>query len=189
MTVPELKDYLCGLVQGYFAGENVVWAEQYAPRVPPPVTTLKLKDTGIPWNPVDEISGGTTVSRYGCTKIMEINRYTGGSAAKEGKLRGMENTAEEDLLGFLLYLQSARVAERNHACNVCVMQMGDIHGMSGTEGTHYRYRAMQEFTVRFILEYADGKAAVHIPDGNGRPDPAEGPDGYFENVEMEDKYG
>lgn len=183
--VKGMKGFLEKMVHGCLPG-NICWAELYTPQMPLPLTTLKLKDTGVPVHSIDRIVGGEVFSYYNCEKILEVNRYTAGAATGQGVNIGLENTAVEDLMALPLYLQSEKGVQETSLKNICIMQMGAVRDLTAPEGTRYKFRAMQEFTVSYILEYHNGEAVVYAPDaGQGV---AEGPVGYFESVEMEERY-
>lgn len=184
MTIPEMKKFLGRLIGEQMPGP-VVWAEQYSTQAPLPYTTMKLKDTGIPWHPVNIVKDGEIHSFYGCERILEINRYTAGVAAGDGCIAGMENTAVDGLTSLLLFLQSDRSAERLFLANISMMQMGAVRDLTALEGTRYKNRAMLECKICFALEYHGGEAAVHAPKAGIKPE--DGPTGYFEDVEMEGK--
>lgn len=188
MTLSELNDLLYDLVNERFPKDNVLWAEQYSTEFPLPQTTLKLKDMTTPRHPVNEIKNGVVISYYECTKILEINRYVDSVTGGEGEISTLENPAVDELTGFLLYLQSDVGIESLYASNICIECMGPVRDLSELDRTHYRYRAMQEYTVRFILEYENKKASAHNPFGKEVWEPVAEPIGYFENVETEDRY-
>ncbi|RKI90435.1 hypothetical protein D7V94_13455 [Parablautia intestinalis] len=184
MTFSELKEWLKKMVQERMKG-SVIWAEQYQTQPPPPLTTLKLKDTGLPVHPVNIVKDGKIYSYYECEKILEINRYTPGVTKTAGEIRGMENTAEEDLTSLLLYVQSDRGAEKMYLANISIRQMGPIRDLTALESTRYKNRAMLELSIRCTLEYQEGSIGVYAPEA-GTPY-EEGDTGYFEDVEMEGK--
>ncbi len=188
MTLNELADLMLEVVSEHFPDDSVVWAEQYTPKSRLPQTTLKLKDMITPRHPVNKVKDGAISSYYECTKILEINRYADSVAGKDGEINSLENPAVNELAKFLLYLQSEAGTAWAYVANVCVEGMGPVRDLSELDSTHYRYRAMQEYTVRFMLEYKEGEAAVYIPEVNKKLETVNGPAGYFENVDMEDKY-
>ncbi len=185
MTIPEMKKFLGRLIGEQMPGP-VVWAEQYSTQAPLPYTTMKLKDTGIPWHPVNIVKGGEIHSFYGCERILEINRYTAGAEVGDGYIAGMENTAVDGLTSLLLFLQSDRSIERLFLANISIMQMGNVRDLTALEGTHHKNRAMLECKICFALEYHGRETAVYAPKAGIIP--ADGPTGYFEDVEMEDKF-
>ncbi len=185
MTFSDFKKFLKDMVKECLGG-NVIWAEQYITQIPPPCTTLKLKDTGFPIHPVSIIKDGEIYSYYDCRKILEINRYTAGVSEGAGIVTGMEDTSVEDLTILLLWLQSDKGIERMHQANACILQMGGVRNLTALEGVRYKNRAMLELTVNCTLEYHEGEAAIYAP-GVGTP-PESGPTGYFEDVEMEARY-
>lgn len=189
ITLSELKDYLLDLVSERFSMDSVVWAEQYMTQYPLPQITLKLKDITMPQHPVNITRDGNVSAYYECTKILEINRYANSVSGEAGEITTLDNPSVNDLTLFLLFLQSEAGIERAYASNVCIEGMGQVRDLSELDRTHYRYRAMQEYTVRFILEYENGKATIHNPFEGEELEPVKEPAGYFEDLEeMEDTY-
>ncbi len=185
MTLSGIKDFLCDLVTGAFPESCVIWAEQYNAMHPLPQVTLKLKDMSLPRHPVSIIRDGIVCSYYECTKILEVNRYTNSVTGGAGEIATLENPAVDDLARLLLFLQSEIGTEQMYVANVCIEGMGPVRDLSELDRTHYRYRAMQEYTVRFELEYKVGKATVHVPFAGEGLEPVMEPIGYFEDVEIE----
>lgn len=188
MTLSGINDLLYDLAAGYFSEDSVSWAEQYMPQFPLPQTTLKVKDATMSRHPVNVAEDGVICSFYECTKILEVNRYANSVTGGVGEIASLENPAVDDLTGFLLFLQSEVGIERMYVANVCIESMGPVRDLSELDRTHYRYRAMQEYTVRFILEYKGGKAAVHDPHEKEGWEPVAEPVGYFESVETEERH-
>lgn len=189
MKLSDLNDFLYDLVSERFSADSIVWAEQYTTQYPLPQITLKLKDMTVPRHPINVTVEGAVNDYYECTKILEINRYANSVSGKAGEMSTLDNPAVNDLTLFLLFLQSEVGIERVYAGNVCIEAMGQVRDLSELDRTHYRYRAMQEYTVRFMLEYESGKAEIHSPFEKEELEPVREPVGYFENVEeMEDSY-
>ncbi len=188
MTLAELADFISEIIAECFPNDSVVWAEQYTPKHPLPQITFKLKDMTTPRHPINIVKDGITHSYYECVKILEINKYADSVAGNAGEIYALANTAVDDLTLFLLFLQSEAWMQRAYAMNLCIEGMGPVRDLSELDRTHYKYRAMQEYTVHFVLEYREGEAAVYVPAAKDGMEPVKDPVGYFENVEMEDKY-
>ncbi len=190
MKLSELNDFLLDLVAERFPEDSVSLAEQYMPQSSLPQTTLKMKDSSIPRHPVDVVKDGMSCSFYECTKILEVNRYADSVAGSSGEIYSTVNPAVDDLTRFLLFLQSDVGIERVYAENICIEAMSPVRDLSELDRTHYRYRAMQEYAVRFILEYEGGEAEIHNPNPKERWEPVKSQEeiGYFESVETEERY-
>lgn len=188
MTLAELTDFLAETVAERFPDDSVLWAEQYTPKHPLPQVTLKLKDMATPRHPVNIVKDGIIHSYYECVKILEINKYVNSVAGNAGEISTLDNPAVDDLTLFLLFLQSEAWIQKSYAMNLCIEGMGPVRDLSELDRTHYRYRAMQEYTVRFMLEYKEGEASVHVPGAGSGWENVKEPAGYFEDVEMEDDY-
>ena len=185
MTLSEVKDSIYDLVYECFPESCVLWAEQYNTLHPLPQVTVKLKDMSTPRHPVNTVKDGIRYSYYECSKILEVNLYTNSVSGGNGEIATLDNPAVDELARFLLFLQSEVGIEQMYVANICIEGMGPIRDLSELDRTHYRYRAMQEYTVRFILEYKEGKASVHVPLTEEGWEPGREPLGYFEEVEIE----
>lgn len=188
MTLAELTDFLAETVAERFPDDSVLWAEQYTLKHPLPQITLKLKDMTTPRHPVNIIKDGIVHSYYECTKILEINKYANSVTGNAGEISTLANPAVDDLSLFLLFLQSELWIQRAYAMNLCIEGMGPVQDLSELDRTHYKYRAMQEYIVRFTLEYKEEEASVYVPAKLEGLKPVTKPLGYFESVEMEDDY-
>lgn len=154
MTLNELKDYVYDLVSTYFEGATVVWAEQYMASFQLPFLTLKMKNLSLPLFPIKLGDNNAPIDYYEATRVLEINLYTKGKEIKVNeKSVGTENTAAGDMLCFLLYLQSDYITEKNVNHNVNLLPSGPVQDLTAlVNDTRYEYRAMQEFTLKFMLE-------------------------------------
>lgn len=185
MTLSELKEFICDLVSECFPTAHILWAEQYNAMHPLPQVTLKLKDMSTPRHPVNIVRDGIVSAYYECTKIMEVDLYMDSVTGEAGEIATLDNPAVDELSLFLLFLQSEVGCDRMYAANVCIEGMGSVRDLSELDRTHYRYRAMQEYTVRFTLAYKEGESSVHAPFADEDWEPVKEPIGYFEEVEIE----
>lgn len=190
MKLSELNDFLLDLVAERFPENSVSWAEQYMPQSFLPQTTLKMRDSSIPRHPVNVVKDGMSRSFYECTKILEVNRYADSVVGICGEIYSTVNPAVDDLTRFLFFLQSDVGIERMYAENICIEAMSPVRDLSELDRTHYRYRAMQEYAVRFVLEYEGGEAEIHNPNPKEGWEPVKSQEeiGYFESVETEERY-
>lgn len=185
MTLSEFREFIVDLISDCFPDACVLWAEQYNTLHPLPQVTMKLKDISMPRHQVNIVKDGIVSAYYECTKILEVNLYTNSVSGGSGEIATLDNPAVDELAMFLLFLQSEVGIERMYAANVCIEGMGPVRDLSELDRTHYRYRAMQEYTVRFMLEYKEGSASVHVPFAEEGWEPVREPIGYFEEVEIE----
>lgn len=188
MTLSQLKELIADMVSDYFPSACVLWAEQYNALHPLPQVTMKLKDMSTPRHPINIVRGGIVSAYYECTKILEVNLYMNSVSGGGGEIATLDNPAVDEMALFLLFLQSEVGIDRMYAANVCIEGMGLVRDLSELDRTHYRYRAMQEYTVRFTIEYKEGEASVHVPFAGEDWEPVSEPVGYFVDVEMEDAY-
>lgn len=185
MTLSEFKEFIEDLVSECFPAAGVLWAEQYNAMHSTPQVTIKLKDMSTPRHPVNIVKNGIVSTYYECTKIMEVNLYMDSVTGGAGEIATLDNPAVDGLSLFLLFLQSEVGIDRLYVANVCIEGMGPVRDLSELDRTHYRYRAMQEYTVRFMIEYKEGEASVHVPFAGEGWELVREPIGYFEEVEIE----
>lgn len=185
MTLSEFREFIGDMVIESFPSACVLWAEQYNAMHPLPQVTMKLKDMSTPRHPVNIVKDGIISAYYECTKILEVNMYANSVSGGNGEIATLDNLAVDELSKFLLFLQSDVGIEQMYVANVCIEGMGPVRDLSELDRTHYRYRAMQEYTVRFMQEYKEGRASVHVPFAGEGWEPVREPIGYFEEVEIE----
>lgn len=154
MRLSQMREYLYDIVKQYFAGANVIWTESKIVNPKAPLITLKLKDITVPVFSIQTFKNEVSSDYYKGKKILEINLYTKGKEiTTKGVMAGSENTATDDLLSFVMYLNSEYVAANNVKNNLTIMQMSSIQDLTGlSNDTFFEYRAMTEFEVNYIVE-------------------------------------
>lgn len=192
MTVNELKSYVGALVKEYFAGASVVWAGENLVHKGNPTVMLRLRNVQTDVFPVIKWVDGQEVSYYRGSAQLEVNLFTDGKSAPADvqMVVPRENTAINDLAGFLLFLGSEYVVLKNSKENINLTPLGPINDISAIrDNTEREYSAMQEYTVHF-LQTAAGFAGVKDAEGNtdnssgGAPENLKNMEtGYFEEVE------
>lgn len=204
MTLSQMKEYLYDIVKKYFRGADVIWAESKVVNPKAPLITLKLKDITVPIFSIQTFKNEAPSDYYKGKKILEINLYTKGKGlTTEGVMAGSENTVTDDLLGFVMYLNSEYVGTSNINNNVTIMPMSTIQDLTGlTNDTFFEYRAMTEFEVNYIIKStgyakqinfiaAPSKEETHdfeiTPSGGGTEELNNMEIGYFENVEIKEE--
>lgn len=192
MTVNVLKSYIEALAKEYFAGASVVWAGQSFVHKGNPTVMLRLRNVQTDVFPVTKWVEGQEISYYHGSAQLEVNLFTDGKVAPAGAQMVLprENTAVNDLTGFLFFLGSEYVTLKNTKANVNLTPFGPVNDVSAIrDNTEREYSAMQEYTVRFITAMS-GFAGVR--DAGGNTDNSSGgaldnlkemETGYFEEIE------
>lgn len=169
MGLDDVRDRLYNLTARFFAGANVLWAEQVNVQPQTPYVTLKLGAVRRRAHTVDDRDAGPC---YHCETTAEVNLYTEGrQIAVEGKATGnYVNTATEDMLRFANYMESPAVIDTLSDPPIAVTLKGDVRDLTFLENDRkHRYRAMAEFDVGFVME-ADGWygiLGVPVPSASG----------------------
>lgn len=215
MTLNELQEHLLDLAERYFSGATVIWAQEKAVKPTPALVTLRTGNVSRPLQPITEVIDGVPCGYYPSRVLLEVNLFTKGRAyrLKDGKTAAQENTAVNDLLDFVNFVNSPVVTDWCYTHNITINPNGDVmDATAAINDTRWEYRAMIEFAVDFI-EFAVGAAGIlaessvknginpEEPDKPGHPyiDPvwsqtssgggsqelADETTGYFEAVEIE----
>lgn len=152
MTLNELHEHLYDLTADYFAGATVIWAQEKIVKPKPSLVTLRLGNVSRPVQPISGFVDGTPCAYYPSKVPFEVNLYTKGAAfSVPGKMiAAAQNTAVNDLLDFVNYLNSVFVANLCHNLDIDIAINGTVNDVSDyINDTRWQYRAMVEFSVGF----------------------------------------
>lgn len=131
-------------------------------------------------NPPTVIMSGRPVSFYPATMPVQIDLFTNGRQMDmgPGMTPAVENTAEDDMLAFVNYLNSPYVVNRCHELDIAIIVPRTVQDLTGLiNDTNYQFRAMAEITVYFTMESAGYTGSLPM-------DEAEGETGYFTDVKI-----
>ena len=173
MTLHEARTFLLELVASYYGESHVFYAEAKIAGVPEPYITVKVSDTVRQYHAAKIVDDeGYQKSYREQSARFEINLYTKGRDASRG--RGIPvylNTAVNDLLQCVNYLDSDDATERISNANVAIIQTGSVRDLTALQNnsSSYQYRALMEGEIRFI-EVSYGLY------GQNQVDPTEFPD-------------
>ena len=168
MTLRQLKKKLYELTCAYFDSGKVIWgmAGAVSPRLP--YICLSMGDLARPFLPVRGDANGITVHTYPSKTKLQVDLFTTGVSASEedGATSAHENTAVNDLTGFVNFLNSEYVDDWCGINDVSVIA-GDIRDLTAlTNDTSWEYRAMVELDIGFMQSTAGHTATNHE---NGLP--------------------
>lgn len=213
MILNELREHLYDLTADYFAGATVIWAQEKIVKPKPSLVTLQLGNISRPVQPIAGFVDGVPCGYYPSRVPFEVNLYTKGAAVSVlgKKIAAAQNTAVNDLLDFVNYLNSAFVANWCHNLDIDILGAGLINDVSNyINDTRWEYRAMVEFSVGFtqiavgatgillessVKEVPEQPEETHIvpewqptASGGGYHKLATESIGYFEKVEIKDEW-
>lgn len=190
MTLEKVKEQICKITEFYFTGATVLWAELANTKPPLPYVTLKIGHLDRTAFPIEEETEERERS-YQCSTILEVNLYTRESMITEEKVTGSyANTALSDLTSFTNFLESEEITDKLAKDGIAISLMPPARDLSFLENeTAYRYRAMAEYAVSFVIQ-ADGAYGIggmEIPNwsGGGTKEMAETPIEAIKEVEIE----
>lgn len=191
MTLSEAKQTIFDFVQSFFEEGTVAFEDQKMVRLPVPYITLKFLninkqrfankyDDKIYW----EIKSTVSMNIYTQGKEVSVN----------DSLHYYENSAQDDLMDFIKYMESDGSTDWLSNKNVSLMLKDDsIKDLSMLlNDTTYRYRAYAEFDFTFTDEQAGYKGqqlAKNVPNssGGGKSEYVVG-DYYIEEVETKEEF-
>lgn len=169
MDIENVKNVLYELTEDFFKGATVIWAEQINTKPEPPYATIKTGNIDKTVFPVIDDDGAAS---YPCSTKFEINLYTKGRPIKVGKSTtgNFINTAVNDLMQFFVYLESEAVVDKLSLAEIDILLNPPVRDLTILQNdSRYRYRAMAEATVSFMLDAngAYGISGANIPNQSG----------------------
>lgn len=188
MNLNEAKEAFRRIVSRFFTGASIRWTEQIGTVPGPPYLTLKFGSIQRRAFPVEDPAAGRC---YHCQTVAEVNLYTKGKPLTAGQNTTINyaNTAASDLMEFSNFLESEGIVDE--LTDMDVSLKGQIRDLSFLENDrYYRYRAMAEYDVSFVMEaggrYAmEGMADIPNPSGGGTKALSEAETGFFTEAETE----
>lgn len=169
MNMSEVREKIYELISMFFLGATVIWSEQVVTRPKPPYLTLKLNGIHKPLHPIQDELGAFF---YPCSTMLELNLYTKGKPITIGEnvTGNYENTAQDDLMEFVKFLESPMVLDLLEQYNLDIQLMPPIRDLTELMNeTNYRYRAMAEFVISYMETSKGGYGIsnMNIPSSSG----------------------
>ncbi len=212
MRVSDLKETIRQLTELYFTGATVQFAKRsFAAKPNKPLVILSPGSVQRPLNPPTKMIDGRPVCFYPAIMPIQIDLFTHGKVTEvaPGFTPVAENTAEDDMIGFTSFLNSAYAVQWCSKRDIAVIVPNVVQDLTGLiNDTNYEFRAMIELTVSFTMaaigytgtlepesvKRPGGGCGVtidpiigHNPSGGGNEDFADEENGYFTNVEINDE--
>ncbi len=187
MDLEAVKGTIHDMTAMFFAGADVIWAEQVNTVPVPPYVTLKMGSLDRNALILVDDDGERY---YQCDTTVQIDLYTKGRPVATGDMAtgNYANTAVSDLMDLFSFLESEEITDRMAGMGISMALMPPIRDLTGLQNdSRYRYRAMAEASVSFLME-ADGAygmsgmAAVPNSSGGGTEEMAGKPIEPIEQV-------
>jgi len=163
MNLEDVKDIVWEVVEGFFSGASVVWAEQTATMPTPPYVTLKVRN---PRRTVHVQVDDEGNKLYSCSATFEMNLFTKGKKMKKGQgtTVNYSNTAISDLADFFIYLDSDEGLLIQQNKEITMELDGDIQDLSSLENSsEFRYRSMADIKVSYIQNVGGSYGLQNAP--------------------------
>lgn len=153
MDIRGVKAAMLELTQFYFKNATVIHGRQnHIAKQGKPLVTLYTGVVTRPLNPPVEIIDGRPVSFYPSSVPIQIDLFTMGQKKElaYGFTPVMENTAADDMLSFVNFLNSEYAVQYCHQKDIAIVVPNTVQDLTGLiNDTSYEYRAMIEVTVYF----------------------------------------
>jgi len=210
MKVSQVKELFRLLTEEYFDGATVTFTRQSRVAKPDiPLVSLTPGNVTRPQNAVYCMTeSGEVVGSYSSRLGMTVDLFTKGAPVKDdetGMVVAYENTAMDDILGFVDFLNSPYVVEWSDKNDISVVLDGDAQDLTGiVNDNNYEFRSRVTVGLYFT-QYAVEAAAVlseasiesdtgifnpvFVPtsSGGGSEDLAGLRVSYFDEVEIEEE--
>lgn len=167
-----LRNVLFEIIQGYFGGAVVLWAEQKSVKTDLPLIRLKLKSLSHPSHYINVNENDASKSYIPATMRLEVQLFTHGD--KQITTEGQEeyeiavNTAVADIEDLTMFLTSQYADSLYELYDIAIRKEGNAIDVSAVQDNRYEYRAMQEYLVDFIMSM-DGFAGISRPEWQQTP--------------------
>jgi hypothetical protein len=203
VTIDKLKTVLYERIRAYWSGATVVWGATNKVKPAAPLVVLRLGTVIRTVQPVQQLINGIVFSAYPSATTLQVDLFTKGKANTQYH----ENTAENDLLDFINFLDSPASIEWSNSNDIGIQLLNGVQDLSEViNDSQWQYRAMAELTVAFTQWTAEyhgmlGEDAIVFDEdgiptgvtrsnwhqtssGGGTQELASETTGYFENVEI-----
>ena len=155
MDVKGVREALFELTKSYFRGATVMFGRQSRvakQKRDKPLVILAAGPVTRPLFPPTKIIDGRPVSFYPSSVTVQIDLFTFGEKRElaYGYTTAMENTATDDMLAFVSFLNSDMVVQYCGHKDISIVVPNTVQDLSDLiSDTNYEYRAMIEVTVNF----------------------------------------
>lgn len=175
MTQREVKASLLELAEMYFKPPaTVVWGQTKQVHATSPLIVLTTGATTRHYQPISIVKNGVPIDCYETTVRVQVDLYTKGLSRTADGIEGAnENTAVNDMMEFLSFINSALVGEHLFDVGITIVTDAVNDYSEIINDSAWEYRAMTELTVKYA-ETSVGYSATMYDDGipfysNGKP--------------------
>lgn len=146
MRVSQAKELFRSLLQEYFAGAEVSFSRQSrAAKGSVPLVIITPGNVHRTRDSVMDLIDGTIVASYPSRISMQVDLFTKGAPVTDpstGKIIASENTAMDDILAFMDFLDSLYVIAWCNKHDVSMVIDGDAQDLTGiVNDNNYEYRS------------------------------------------------
>ena len=208
MTVSKLKAALYERVTTYWDGATVAWGATKKVKPHAPLVILRLGTVTRAVQPITQMINGIVFSAYPSEVPLQIDLFTRGRAVEVTEGEYHENTAVNDMLDFVSFLDSVSSVEWSGRNDIALSLTGGVQDLTEViNDSQWQYRATAEIRVAFTqwtaeyhgilnessIIFSDGGLPVGVMRGNwrqtasggGTQSLAEESTGFFDEVEIE----
>jgi len=223
MDIKGVREAMLELTKYYFQNATVIHGRQsHVAKQGKPLVTLYTGVVTRPLNPPTKIIDGRPVSFYPSSVPVQIDLFTLGKKKElaHGFTPVMENTAADDMLSFVSFLNSEFAVQFCNQRDIAIVVPNTVQDLTGLiNDTSYEYRAMIEVIVYFTYVAVGYSGTLSIdsvthknesgevisggdiqvegailtpelvvtPSGGGNDEVLTVEEGYFTNVEINEK--
>lgn len=223
MDVKGVREAMLELTKYYFQNATVIHGRQsHVAKQGKPLVTLYTGVVTRPLNPPTKIIDGRPVSFYPSSVPVQIDLFTLGQKKElaHGFTPVMENTAADDMMSFVDFLNSEFAVQFCHRKDIAIVVPNTVQDLTGLiNDTSYEYRAMIEVIVYFTSVAVGYSGTLSVdsithksesgetvsggdiqaegailtpelvvtPSGGGNEEVLTDEEGYFTNVEINEK--
>lgn len=165
MTVGQARELFRSLTKEYFAGAQVVFANQSrTPMQKIPLVVITPGNVKRPLYPNYETVDGVLVGAYESRFSLTIDLFSNGAPVideETGQTVAYEDNAEEDLLAFANFLNSEHTLAWSRRNDLSILIDGDVQSLTGVvNDTTYQYRARLLIQLYFTQKAVDRTAVL-----------------------------
>lgn len=150
MTVNQLKTVLQDRITTYWSGATVVWGATDNVKPPSPLVILRLGTVNRVAQPIQQNINGIVFSTYPSETSLQVDLFTRGNKVEVGDDEYYENTATNDMLDFVNFLDSLSTVEWSNRNDISITLLNGIQDLSEViNDSQWQYRAMVELRISF----------------------------------------
>lgn len=164
MRVSQAKELFRSLTATYFSGANVTLSRQSRVAKPGiPLVTITCGNVRRSVNSAHQMVDGIQIAHYPSRMSIQVDLFTHGLPVHDdetGEVVAYEDTAMDDMLAFVDFLDSQHTIEWCHNHDISVLPDGDVQDLTGlVNDNNYEFRSRLS-VLFYFTQTAVGHAAV-----------------------------